>query len=85
MLNYLSDICALLSDSCEKMDAGHPLVIAEACLPSKVVDMLYESFEYIFESRIRTLIINCLHIFCDVLSREILELRRVAFRGTHAS
>lgn len=78
-LTYLSHICAHLSGSSKEFKSRHPFVVTESRLPCKVVDMLYQSLEYIFQSRIRAIAVDSLYIFGNVVDREIFKLGRVDF------
>lgn len=47
MYAYLSDICTDLAHCSEKVQACHPLLVAQAGFSSKVMEMLYNAIEYV--------------------------------------
>lgn len=76
---YLSDICALFPYRGQEINAREPLRRTQSRLARKVVQVRYQSLEYVLQARIWRLRVYALHIFCYVVDRQVFQDGHVDF------
>jgi hypothetical protein len=57
--------------------------MTESGLSCKVMQMLHNPLEYVFQSRIRTLSVDQLDVFSDVVNRQVFQWRHGNFTWIH--
>lgn len=73
----LSNVRTYLPNLGQKLDARHPLLMAEPRLSRKVVDVLDQSLKDVLQPGIGTLAIDQLDIVGNVVDRQVFELWNV--------
>lgn len=73
--SYLSDIGAYLSHAGEEQETDHPFFMTQSRLSRKVMSVLDQSLQNVFETRIRALPIDQLHIVRNVVDGKVFQGR----------